>query len=544
MSIDARLWLMESLEIALTDSYQDIGSEIAMALTNVWTRSTGGEWVRTTAQEAEHRHDYSVSVYSHQFRCYSCFQYVTFVSSSADRVCHFRHSSGYTDKDCEDRSVNNGRGPVHTILSEAPTPMRLVLDRDRAFLYIGMQPIGRDELRKCISAQMQITLGSKQSEHSVYRVDESRFIPNVITWLPVPLASIDKLSVEISPSYARPRVWSGSVEPISSRGALFDAQTGRRIADKGDVVVGREYLWLVKRSKLIYGYSADVMRQSISIQDRTWTISRICARRFSASASDFFFEQVGVRLTNYPVDMTVLWPPMLVKDDVVETNSRSIHLLKKGEADFAAFPRYLTSFTATEIRDGLQLIEMKSNGAVQMVTNERYNHTLQFLYVRPIDRQIVYQTPQIDVFFDDGQPCTDTELDELPLRGVLHFSPSDDGFVTVFDGDDPRYRMKIHAGEKTRITDLKRGTKLDVHIGLECVLSLAIKLKAPKIHMHAQQELGSWHGPQVAFPHRYAWLLEHIDNGTELYRRVQLALQQGAIPRDGLQMLQQMMEEN
>ena len=515
-----------------------------MALTNVWTRSKTGEWTRTTAQESERLYGYSVSVHSHQFRCYSCFQYVSFVHGSIARDSHFRHSSSYSDKDCEDRSINTMTGSARAPLSNVSMPMRLILDRTRPLLFVGMQPIGMDELRRCISAHMQITLINADGESSVYRVDENRFVPNSTTWLPVPLSGSDRLHVTITPPHAVPRVWSGSLDPISARGALFDAYTGKRVADKGDVVVGREYFWLFKRNRVNDGYSSDVQLDNIYIQDRIWSLYRVKAKRFTESASNFFFEYLGTRLTNYPVDMAVLWPPVLVKDDIIETNSRAIQLLKKGEADFVTYPRYATSCKQTNYGEGVELIEISSMGTLQMVTNERYNQTLQFMYVRPIERHLIYSTPELEVSLDNGELCSDTAFEKVPLRGILHFKASDDGAIDVYEEDEFLYRKNLAAGERTRITDLKKRMRLTVRIGLEHAIEVTIMPKRPENIQLAPSVPALWCGPMVRFPRRYAWILTQLEPKSELYNKTMLALLQGSIPKDGLQMLQQRIEEN
>ena len=513
-----------------------------MALTNVWTRSRTGEWTRTTARESERLYGYSVSVHSHQFRCYSCFQYVSFVYGSIARDSHFRHSSGYSDKDCEDRSINITTNYGQASLSGVTMPMRLVLDRDRPLLFVGMQPIGKDELRRCALAHMQITLKGSDGENSVYRVDESRFVSNTTTWLPVPLSGADKLIISMTPPSKIPRVWSGALDPIPARGTLFDAGTGRRVADKGDVVVGREYLWLVKLNRVNWYYSSDVQVDNLYIQDRIWSLYRVKAKRFSEAASNFFFEYLGVRLTNYPVDMSVLWPPVLVKDDIIETNSRSIQLLKKGEADFITYPRYATSCKQTDCGEGMQLIEVSSMGSLQMVTNERYNQTLQFMYVRPIDRQLTYSTPELEVSLDNGEMCTEFVFCKVPMRGILHFAGSDDGAIDVYEHDEFLYRKKLSAGEKTRITDLKKGMCIKVQIGLEVVAEVSIVPHKSDKRTNRQLLPASWSGPLVAFPQRYAWILAKFDPASELYMRTMLALQKGSIPKEGMRMLQQIME--
>ena len=96
-----------------------------MALTNVWRRGSDGEWERTTAAQEDAERDYSVSVKAASYRCYSCFQYVTFVKGSVSRASHFKHSRGDVNKDCEDRSQYSSRS-IDYIPSDMPMPMRLL----------------------------------------------------------------------------------------------------------------------------------------------------------------------------------------------------------------------------------------------------------------------------------------------------------------------------------------------------------------------------------------------------------------------------------
>lgn len=52
-----------------------------MPLTNVWTPDQTGEWVRTTAAAMERVFPHGASANSHFFRCYNCFQYVTYINT-------------------------------------------------------------------------------------------------------------------------------------------------------------------------------------------------------------------------------------------------------------------------------------------------------------------------------------------------------------------------------------------------------------------------------------------------------------------------------
>lgn len=117
-----------------------------MPLTNVWTRNSNGEWTRTTAMQTDKQYSYSVSAYSHHFRCYNCFQYVTFVKGSSNRISHFKHSAGYSDKDCEDRSFNDNAAYTNASVANMEMPMRLTVDNSQITVSIGLLPINYEEL--------------------------------------------------------------------------------------------------------------------------------------------------------------------------------------------------------------------------------------------------------------------------------------------------------------------------------------------------------------------------------------------------------------
>lgn len=446
-----------------------------MPLTNVWTCDSNGEWVRTNATSTDRLYSYSVSADSRHFRCYSCFQYVAFVKGNSSRISHFKHSAGYSDKDCEDRSFDAATYS-YTSDDSMDMPMRLVLDGARISISVGLLPVNYDELKKCIANGLQITLTGAQGSPVVYHVEWSRFAPNMTTWLDVPTQLIAKLTVAFLPANIKPKFWSGAIAEIPLTGALFDAQTGRRIPDKGDAVVNHEYLIMVKRNRWISYNARDVQITKLNTNDTLWNVYKVQAIRFSEGASDFFFNYLRMRLTNYPAEMSVLWPPMLEKDAIIETNFRNIKLLVNGEADFLTYPQYNSSCTATLFRDNTKLIDIRSSGPLQMVTSERYNHTLQFLYVRPIERSFCYTNPKVDVSFDDDQVCTEVLLKKVPLRGILHFLSTDDGYIDIYENEEFYYRKLLPTGEKTRITDIKQNSKICVYAGKELFTELYVAL--------------------------------------------------------------------
>lgn len=534
----------KNVEIRWSSKHQPLkkGMYEAMPLTNVWTRSIDGEWVRTTAREMDQMYSYTVPADSHHFRCYSCHQYVTFVKGE-DKVSHFKHSRGYNDKDCEDRGFNAGVNSCTLGRNIVEMPMRLTLDGSKVCVDIGFLPINQSELARCISVNATICISPSNGQSTVYCVDESRFIPNATTWLPIPQLSMSGMSIVITPTTIKPKVWSSIVTPIPSYGAIFDSSSEHRVTDKGDVSVGKKYYLLVKRGKRIYSSSEDIELVKLPINDVLWDVYYIKALRFSDTASDFFFNNLRLRLTNHPVELSVIWPPVLEMDDVIETNYRNIMVVAKGEGDIAVYPEYNSSVASKKIHGDTKIINIRSTGPLQMVMSERYSHTLKNIYIRSIDRTFYDVSPTLEVYSDDKKPCVDTLLSKIPPGGILHFAPSDDGYIDVYEDEDFSYRKCISAGKLTRITEIKKNTRICIFLGFELLREILIAPQPAKSAMLQVNHMPNWHGRIRPFPQRYAWILGYLNKESELYQRVYRALQRGEIPQDGWHALQMLLED-
>ena len=338
-----------------------------MPLTNVWTRDAHGEWVRTDAEKTDRNHRYTVSADSHMFRCYSCFQYVTFVKGSEYRVSHFRHSASETSKDCEDRSQIYSSGYASSLQANAPDPLRLLLDGNRVVLEIGFLPASTTELKKAVDANAIISIHGSTGKPDAYRVDYSRFAPHTMCWLNLPLSWASKYSVTVKPSGSVPRLWSINRTALSKSGDLFDCKSGRRIPEKSDVMVGKEYYFLCSRWIYLPTRRSIQMRK-IEIRNDGWNLYQICARSYTDEAADFFFD-LHLRLTTAPADIDILWPPVVEDDDMIDTNQKNLVFLVSGESDFEAFPTYGSFVTSNrEIAEHERIIYIKNTGALQMVS--------------------------------------------------------------------------------------------------------------------------------------------------------------------------------
>lgn len=511
-----------------------------MPLTNVWCRDARGEWVRTDAQMTDRNHRYTVPADSHMFRCYNCFQYVTFVKGSEYRVSHFRHSASETSKDCEDRSlIYSSETYSPQGQTNAPDPLRLLLDGNRVVLEIGFFPASTAELKKAVAANATISISGSSGKADIYRIDYSRFAPHTMCWLHLPLAGAKNFSVTIKPAASIPSTWSIKRTKLSESGDLFDCRTGRRVPEKSDVMVGKEYYFLCSRlTYLPTRHSIEVKR--IDIYDRDWSLYKICARKYTDDAADFFFD-LHLRLTTEPADIDILWPPVVEDDDMIDTNQENLVFLVSGESDFEAFPSYVSFVTSNrEIAEHERIIHIRNTGALQMVSASRYNQKLRSLYVRPLEAAPEALPPNIQILDEYRKPVAEGELAKLPKNGTLVFNSEVDAYVDVADQYGLCYRKKLVSGTETRITDLKYGMTLTIRQGLDIIRTISIKqTQRSKGHLDGRV---NWSGKMVQFPRRYAGILNQIDHSSTLYAKVLNALQTGQIPENGFKSIIKLLE--
>lgn len=511
-----------------------------MPLTNVWTRDAHGEWVRTDAEKTDRNYLYTVSADSHMFRCYSCFQYVTFVKGSESRVSHFRHSSSEANKDCEDRSQIYRSGTYASLLqANAPDLLRLLLDGNRVVLEIGFLPASTIELKKAMDANATISIQGPSGKPDIYRVDYSRFAPHTMCWLHLPLSWASKFSVTVKPLGSVPMLWSINRTALSKSGDLFDCKTGRRIPEKSDVMVGKEYYFLC--SQWIYlPTRRTIQMKKIEIRNDGWNLYQLCARSYTNEAADFFFD-LHLRLTTTPANIDILWPPVVEDDDMIDTNEKNLIFLISGESDFETFPTY-GSFVSSDrkVAEHERMIYIKNTGALQMVSASRYNQNLRILYVRPLETTPDVLPPSIQIFDEDRKIIAESELAKPPKNGILVFNAEVDAYVDVSDQFGFCYRKSLISGTESRITDLKYGMALTVRQGLDIIRTISIK--QAQRSKSCLGECVKWSGKMVQFPRRYAGILNRIDCSSTLYTKVYYALQTGRIPENGLKSLIKLLE--
>ena len=508
-----------------------------MPLTNVWTQDNKGEWVRTTASAMEKVYPYGASAASHIFRCYNCFQYVTYVKGNQNIIYHFRHSSGEENKDCEDRTFGTG-GYVYGIgMTDVPDPMRIQLDGSRAYLEIGFFPVSAAAIEKAIQKRMTIRICGESGSPDVYHVDWTRFEPHSTTWLHLPFSWALDYSVRIEPKIDLIKNWDIHRTPLLKSGTVFDASTGKRISEKNDICVGKNYYIVCDKWRSYYSQTGIQISPKIQINDQ-WNLYRMFIPAYNNYAADFCFETFHLRLTTQPAEIQLLWPSAIEGDDLIDTNQKRLYMFVKGESDFETYPVYgIQSKNIVEVSKNEKVYELNTISTLQMVSTTRYSQRLNFLYIRPWVPERGYYEPELKVLDDRGRDIPD-ELGAVPDRGLIRIVSEVDATAEVEDQDGFLYRLPVSAGQETRLQDLRRGMRITIRQGMEILRRIEIDIRKEQSNRTILREVPPWNGRLVPLPSRYAWVLSTIDRSHELYWRMKKAFANGVIPLDGLKLLE------
>lgn len=504
-----------------------------MPLTNVYTRDHKGEWVRTTAAAMDREYNYSVSVNSCTFRCYNCFQYVTFVKGNGNKISHFKHNGWEDNKDCEDRTIGLGGYAYGMGLTDVPDPMRLKFDGNRPYLEIGFFPISSDAIDKAIENGTIIRIKGNGKQSDLYKVDRSRFEPSTTAWLHLPFSWAEDFSVCIEPMSQFLKVWDIKRVPLSKKGTVFDASIGKRIPEKGDISVGKEYFVIANRWKDFHSWKNIEFNRKTVIDDK-WCFYRMRIPSYNEDAADFCFSNFHLRLTTQPVDIQLLWPPAIERDDLIDTNQKQLFIYVKGESDFETFPSYGTRNKTIAKSDSKEkIIELDIVTNLQMVSATRFKQRLKFLYVRPWIQELGIARPSLRVLDDQNKEIEDI-LKNVPIRKILRIVSDVDATVDVEDQNGFLYRLEVPANQETRLQEIKLGMTLIIRQGMETLRKIIIGEKRIHEISGIGNSISVWKGRIVPIPRRYAWILKKLEKNSEIYQRAAKAMKDGKIPIDGL----------
>lgn len=502
-------------------------------------RWTQDGYVRMTPEEAAKLYPYTtVHAASGVFVCYNCYHSVAFSKGTKRR---FLHSRGDEQKECKDRIKNLSLNRQQYLKKTLTAPMRLRWDGTHCGLDIGLLPISRSELAMAERQHAEVHIVSDGRDHVVYAIESSFLVPGSTKWIAVPSGVFGKIQLKIVPSSLRLPAWGMPYVGVDSHGTFFDENTGDRLPQYGDIVVNHNYYLLTRRQISCYDDGDIVITQQTGQIQYGWQLYRIHAKQMSPKAAAFFIDY-HLLLTSIPTRMVPLWPPLIENDHLLDTNRTRLWMMVEGDAEVEGYPNGSDCVRTTfDDHQGHRIISVDNIGrGVQIVWAAR-SSVLRYAYLRPLDEPSSINVAEVSVTDHMGRPVEDV-LKVPPAHGVLHIRTDVEGKVQVYDVTGLLYEQKLEADKERRLLNIKYGHRIVIRQG--CEICREIIIEAKQKALLDSISLPRWHGVNIAFDRRYAWLVSRMSQQSELYRRTIRALQEGKIPSDGLKALQKMMGEN
>lgn len=307
------------------------------ALTHVSMKYGDSGWKHVTAEEAEALFPkQSVPAGTRQFICECCGQYVSFTKDGIN-VRHFKHSRGEEDKTCEERVARNAECEI-VQYNTYDFPLRLALDDTDFNLSIGIPQCAIKT--KDIKVTVQ---GKREGGHEYIIRNEAA---SGLVWLDLNKDIANSYKIKTESRYPN---WPEIIAGINPAGTFFDSYGGRRLHEGDEVYAEHDYYML--RKGFEYGRPSmntnEVLK--IGLNGDIWRVYKVRVRSITYDTTAFFLP-FSLNLVKDPIDMKVLWPPVVNVDETYYHDSNEVY-----SAYVNKLPLLLMGPSSKEIADTLSL---------------------------------------------------------------------------------------------------------------------------------------------------------------------------------------------
>jgi hypothetical protein len=431
-------------------------------------------WKRITAEEAARLHPGgTVSAHSEMFMCELCGQYVTLTDGEIN-VRYFKHSRGEKNKDCPERTFGPGV-TVNIDLSHHELPIRIVnVSRGTFAFEMGFHKIPLD----LYESDFQIEVVGSRNLNQAHIYNRERFNCDRMTYLSIGDAPSTEYVVNIKKGDKKlSRYWPNTVLGMNPEGTLFDVNTGIKLQNDSDVVIGKKYYLLMNHSLSgHYGTSItanEVCKKTISMN--TWRIYEIVANDYDKNSAMFFLDY-HLRLTDSPVSVTPVWPVCLREPYVVKHDSESVVLFINGNAQTSVFP---TARTRTYTCSIGKAVEVYCNSRQQLISTGRVS-VLDYSYFWREPLTAVTKSPSYQIIDIHGTAINSGENLVVPDKGIIVVTLPYDGIAIKSKNGVVIEKRNVHAEISTDIEDVVYGVELSVLVGRDVVWAASFKKETRK----------------------------------------------------------------
>lgn len=514
-----------------------------MPLTHVCMWSGHG-WKRITASEAVRmRPGGTVSARSGLFMCDLCGQYVTLTNGDIIDP-YFRHSSDEKSKDCPERtfgaaSTNDFKADVHNL------PIRIRIINSQSFeIEIGFIDIPSSILGKKDSRKIIIKKANVIGASFVYSLE--RLNQGTITYLSVGNIPADKY--QISYPIEKEKIssyWPSVIDGVSTSGNLFDAISGKKLAEDADVEVAHPYYLVTTRQKTWLNSYSSIHVETISHISagwlNNWYVYKVEAASYGEEQARFFLDY-RTRLTDHPAELFPIWPEYIEKPYRVYHRSQTIWLYMKGEGvKSKVFPPAYTYVYQQSDCD--TFLYFNCNERQQLVSSGRA-HALKYMYLWKDDLGFTRAKKQIADVKDVGKTVFNGGIyNTIPAKGILYVKLKVDGIAEITDSDGfVVSRYQISAEQETTIENIHFNHTVRIYSGLDCIWAASF-IKNVSVNQNTIDDkklllqLESYREDKIPVGHALGGLANRLEGRNDLKDWIFRQIRSGEISRKALKVL-------
>lgn len=523
----------------------------------------GKGWQRVTAKEIENRRLLNASpeflpANTQLFMCELCGQTVDFHKQTDSKSAYFSHKSTEKNKDCPERTFSSYRTPFEQ--GKYSLPLRIETSHKWVEIQIGFIKVPSS----VVSSNFKVKIDPGHKSGSKFTYNSTRFNTGHITYLSVGSQPCARYALNYSGQTQKlSEYWPNEVEGIDPKGTLFDGNSGRKLPYDADVQIGKTYYLLINKAYEFDWTLKNKFRRSKETNPlqihlwkekrfglEEWGLYKICAREFSEEAAKLFLK-FHTRLTEIPISFDLLWPLCATGSNCIKMNPDQIYILTKGNIEgICAIPNHVTEMMLTPSKENLQLFRVDCQTKRQFIAFGRI-HTLDFTNIWTQKFAQTAQKGRVSVTDLKGQEIPAGKTKTFPEQKRIRVLTNFDGELVVTRCEAVVDRRKLSAGRQIEYSDISRGMRIQVYIGLDLVWEREW-LDTPQPQTKKRSVLGyeneqevldfvrNTAGTFIPAPHALKNILLGLNECSLLCKWIRTCIQQGQIREQSYRRLQQL----
>lgn len=416
-----------------------------------------GQWRRITAEEAEEQYRFcGVSSNSGLFMCELCGQFVSF-TNGLYRKRYFRHSSGESNKDCEDRSINLYSQPLND--AERHLPIRIV-ETEKGFQFeVGIPILSEEVLQKIGNEKLTLSNDIGQKWELLFE----RLNINQTTYFCVG----DKLAAKYYVSLSKKKIWSETNWPRSAEGyiapgRLFSKRTGRLLEFDSDVALHDKYYYVTKRCM---SSRNNPFVRKVGDLPKGFQIYEMEPTELDNENAKFFLK-IHMRLTARPLDVINIWPPCVNLEDVAICKDDKVYTFLYGNVKLSFGESIRNPLQQEKAEWAVYKVSVGHSQKSMLIGRSRVLKSNNFIYSEKIKQKLL---PIVEIK-DTNNHLIETDLSHNPpLNNRLLIKAEYDGHVIICTVSGGYHFLQLSAGKWSEISNVSRGTIIDIFVGRDLV---------------------------------------------------------------------------